>query len=485
MSDGADARRVVVVGGGLAGITAALRCADAGLPVTLLESRPRLGGLAFSFRRGELTVDNGQHVFLRCCDAYRGLLDRLAVSDKVVLQPRLSIDVLRPDGRRARIARLPGVPAPGHLGAALARYGLLSPADRARAVRGALALRMLDPADGRLDIRTLGDFLRSHGQNRAVVDALWGVLSVATLNIDPDDASLALAAKVFRTGVLDHAPAGDVGYADAPLGQLHSDAALAALRGAGVDVRLAHHVQHVEAGEAPSVTVRHRDDVAVVPAAAVVLAVPPRAAFRTVPALAATAAAPAQELGTSPIVNVHVLYDRQVTDLPFAAGVDSPVQWFFDRTVTSGLATRRPGAQYLAVTVSAADEIIDTPSRQVVDQYTAALARLLPESRGATVLDAFVTRERHATFRQSAGSARCRPQTDAAHRSGATNVWLAGSWTDTGWPDTMEGAVRSGVQAAEAIVRGMGARSVAASADVGAHVGADVGAEAGRGAGTR
>lgn len=452
MTGGTDPR-VVVVGGGLAGIAAALHCADAGLPVTLLESRPRLGGLAFSFRRGELSVDNGQHVFLRCCDAYRTLLERLGVADQVVLQPRLSIDVLRPDGRRARLGRLPGVPAPAHLGAALARYRLLAPLDRARAVRGALALRLLDPADTALDARTLGDFLRSHGQNRAVLDALWGVLSIATLNIDPDEASLALAAKVFRTGVLDHAPAGDVGYADAPLGDLHSAAALAALTAAGVDVRLSHHVAQLEGGATPSLAVRHRDGLTTLPAASVVLAVPPRVAFRTLPQLAATAAAPARELGTSPIVNVHVVYDRRVTDLPFAAAVESPVQWFFDRTATSGLAARRPGAQYLAVTVSAADEIIDVPSRDVLDRYLAALARLLPDARDATVLDAFVTRERHATFRQSAGSAHLRPGADAAHRSGLTNVWLAGSWTATGWPDTMEGAVRSGVTAGGAVVR--------------------------------
>ena len=451
-TDLGNPRRVIVVGGGLAGIAAALHCADAGLPVTLLESRPRLGGLAFSFRRGELSIDNGQHVFLRCCDAYRGLLQRLGVTDKVVLQPRLSIDVLRPGGRHAHLGRLPGVPAPAHLSAALVRYGLLSPLDRARAVRGALALRLLDPADAALDARTLGAFLRSHGQNQAVIDALWGVLSIATLNIDPDDASLALAAKVFRTGVLDHAAAGDVGYAAAPLGDLHSDAASAALRAAGVDVRLAHHVQHVESGTAPSVTVRHRDELIELPGAAVVLAVPPRIAFRTLPGLAGTAAAPARELGTSPIVNVHVVYDRKVTELPFAAGVDSPVQWFFDRTDSSGLAQRHPGAQYLAVTVSAADDIIDTPSREVLEQYTAALGRLLPGARDAGVLDAFVTRERHATFRQAAGSARCRPTVDAAHRSGTLNVWLAGSWTDTGWPDTMEGAVRSGVRAGDSVV---------------------------------
>src|ERR1700710_2827583 len=117
----------VVVGGGLAGISAALTLADAGREVVLLEGRPRLGGAAFSFRRGQLTIDNGQHVFLRCCGAYRWLLDRLNVTDRTVLQPRLDIPVLAPGGRSAHLRRTPGVPAPGHLTAALATYSLLSP----------------------------------------------------------------------------------------------------------------------------------------------------------------------------------------------------------------------------------------------------------------------------------------------------------------------------------------------------------------------
>ena len=273
------------------------------------------------------------------------------------------------------------------------------------------------------------------------------MLATATLNIDPDHASLALAAKVFRTGVLDHAPAGDVGYADAPLGTLHHTAALAALQKAGVDVQLGRHVVGVDDDRV--VTVRHRDTVESVRAQQVVLAVPPRAAFAVAPQLADTPAAPAQQLGTSPIVNVHVIFDRRVTDLPFAAGVGTPVQWFFDRTRTSGLQARRPGAQYLAITVSAADAEIDVPARRLAETFTAELRSLLPGARDAEVLDAFVTRERHATFRQEAGSAALRAGVDP----GLGGVFLAGAWTDTGWPDTMESAVRSGVRAAEAVLR--------------------------------
>ena len=439
----ADRHDVVIVGGGLAGISAALRFADCGRSVSLLEGRPRLGGAAFSFRRGELDVDNGQHVFLRCCEAYRWLLRRIGATERTYLQPRLDIPVLDPSGRQGHLGRAPGVPAPAHLGAALSRYALLSPLDRLRAVRGALALRMLSPNDLSLDAHTLGDYLRRHGQNDATIDALWGVVATATINLHPDDASLALAAKVFRTGLLDEATAADVGYATAPLGRLHHDAAARALCAAGVDVRLGQKVGGVEPG------LVHLAEGASLSADAVVLAVPHRDAFALLPELSDTAAAPARELGATPIVNVHVIYERPVTDLPFAAAVRSPVQWIFDRTHSSGLDRVHPGGQYLAVTVSAADDIVDVPAKQLSGRYVAELSRLLPAAARAEVRDAFVTRERRATFRQAAGSAAMRPPTDA----GPDGVWLAGSWTATGWPDTMESAVRSGVRAAESAMR--------------------------------
>ncbi|MGI8881075.1 MAG: hydroxysqualene dehydroxylase HpnE [Jatrophihabitans sp.] len=434
----------VVVGGGLAGIAAALRLADNGRSVLLLEGRNRLGGAAFSFRRGDLSIDNGQHVFLRCCEAYQWLLRRVGAQGDVTMQQRLDIPVLRADGRSARLRRLPGVPAPAHLGGALAGYGLLSPMDRLRAVRGALALKRLDPANPRLDAQTLGGFLRAHGQNDATIAALWGIVATATLNLDPDEASLRLAAKVFRTGLLDHAPAGDVGYARAPLGELHSTKPLRALASAGVEVLLGHRVDSVEPGGIVRATGATGSRAWT--SNTVVLATPHREAFAAAPALATSLAAQAAGLGATPIVNVHVVYDRRVTDLPFAAGVNSPVQWFFDRTDTSGLSAAHPAGQYLAVTVSAAKDEIDQPTRMLTQQFLEELARLLPAAQSAEVIDTFVTRERRATFRQAAGSSALRPTTS----SGFDGVWLAGSWTDTGWPDTMEGAVRSGIIAAEA-----------------------------------
>src|SRR6516225_9237912 len=180
--------------------------------------------------------------------------------------------------------------------------------------------------------------------------------------------------------------------------------------------------------------------------AAVVLAVPHAAAAKVVPA----GALPAETvdawsgLGAAPIVNVHVVYDRKVMDVPFAAAVDSPVQWVFDRTRISGMHARGDDGQYLAISLSAADPYVDVPAAELREQFVPALAELFPAARAANVTEFFVTRERRATFRQVPGTARLRPKAATA----LPGLVLAGSWTDTGWPDTMEGAVRSGLSAA-------------------------------------
>src|SRR5438270_3459308 len=227
----------VVVGGGLAGISAALRLADGGAHVTLLEAKPKLGGLTHSFRRGDLDVDNGQHVFMRCCTSYRALLDRLGVTELTTLQPRLDVAVVRAsDGVRGRLRR-DALPAPLHLARSLSGYSVLSVADRARAVRAALALRRVDRHDLRTDDRSFGDWLSAHGQTTSTSDALWDLVGIATMNARATDASLAIAATVFQIGLLTDADAADLGWSLVPLQQLHGDAAELALASAGAAVR--------------------------------------------------------------------------------------------------------------------------------------------------------------------------------------------------------------------------------------------------------
>ena len=438
--------RTVVIGGGLAGITAALDLLDSGHDVTLVEGRPRLGGATHSFRRAELggiDVDNGQHVFLRCCTDYRQLLRRLRVEHLTMLQPRLDIPVVEPaTGRHARLRRS-DLPAPLHLAPALLRYGLLSPRERVSAARASLALGRLDPSDPAVDATSFGAWLAAHGQSAQAVAALWELVTVATLNLPADEASLSLAATVFQVGLLDSADAGDIGYAQVPLQQLHGEAAMEVLQEAGGLVHLRRKATGI--GTAASGWVVGTD-AGPLEAEAVVLAVPPEQASDLLPQGALPDVTAPRRLGSSPIVNVHVVYDRPVMDAPFVAGVGTPVQWAFDRTRPSGLDPST--GQYVAVSVSAAGDWIGRPAAQVRAVFEPALQEMFPRAREARVLSFVVTRERTATFRQAPGSAALRPGPATA----LPGLYLAGAWTATGWPATMEGAVRSGHAAARALL---------------------------------
>jgi len=446
---GTGGPRVVVVGGGLAGLAAAVACADGGARVTLFEARPRLGGATFSFRREGLWVDNGQHVFLRCCTAYRRFLSRIGADGLTVLQDRMSIPVRSPD--RTGWLRRSGLPAPLHLAGSLARYPFLGPIDRARTVRAAMAMSRLDPDDPDLDRRTFGAWLAEHGQSAAAIESLWNLIALPTLNLDAGQASLALAAKVFRTGLLSQPDAADVGYARVPLSKVHAQPAARALGAAGATVRLHMPVRRIAPVEGDRFDVMAEDGGE--RADAVVVALPHDRVSEVLASGALPDPAAPARLGLSPIVNVHVVYDRRVMDLPFVAGVGSPVQWVFDRTRPSGL----EHGQYLAISLSGADQEIEERSETLRERFLPALEALFPDARRAHVERFFVTREHSATFRQTPGTRALRP----GPVTGIPGLYLAGAWTDTGWPATMEGAVRSGVAAAtQALARLGHARTV-------------------------
>jgi hydroxysqualene dehydroxylase len=431
--------RICVVGGGLAGMAAALDCADAGARVTLIERRRRLGGATWSFRHNDLWLDNGQHVFLRCCTAYRAFLERLGVDDRVRLQSRLDLPVIAPGSRTARLRRSRILPAPAHLAWSLLTYRHLGIRDRLRLGPAALALRRVDVDAAETDRQTFGEWLAAHRQSPAARDALWDLICRPTVNLPADRASLALAAMVFQTGLLTDAAAADIGWAAVPLGELHGDAGRRALEGAGVEVLAGAPATAVDRApsEGAGFTVRVADSQRAADAAVVAV---PHTAVADVAPDAGVGAYPIERLGASPIVNVHVVYDRRVTDLELAAGVGTDVQFVFDRTASAGLGE----GQYLAVSLSAADEYMDRPSDEVKANVVASLAALFPRARAARVVDALVSREPSATFRGGPGVGAARPHSATP----VPGLVLAGAWTATGWPATMEGAVRSGHTAA-------------------------------------
>ena len=481
---------VVVVGGGLAGISAAIELAEAGLRVTLLEARPWLGGATCSFARRGLTIDNGQHAFLRGCVAYRSLLDKLGVTSSVAIQDRLDLTVLAAGGQltqRARPAapapryalgqptepaqltssaqarlRRSGLPAPLHFAPALAGYPLLTAAERAKAAAAALALRFRRPGENDAADLTFGDWLASHGQDENAQRAFWDVLSVAALGLPSGEADLGLAAAAIKT-VLARRPNADIGIPLIPLSRLHAGPAIAALgrlgcrillgvraagcqlsRGGGYEISVAPATTACAgpggAGAADSgigstgaAVLSARPSV--IHAAGVVLAVPAWEAAPLVPAELAADAARWAQLAPAPVVSLHVIYASPVTSLPFAAVLDSPIRWVIDKTGPAGLHT----GQYLAASVPAAGSFVDLPASRLRAELLPELERLFPAATDVAAEDFFITRERRAYIKQMPGAQRLR-----AGQPGLPRLALAGSWTATGWPDTMEGAVRSG-----------------------------------------
>ena len=425
--------RVAVVGGGLAGIAAALSAADAGAQVTLLERRPHLGGLTTSIERDGLSFDNGQHVFLRCCTAYRAFLERIGGSDQVYLQKRLNVPVLGPDGKRSAIWRS-DLPAPFHLAVSLLRYQPLSWKERLRLLGPVLALRRMDPRDPSLDTISFAKWLGKRHQSPQAIDRLWNLIIQPTVNVSSNDASLALATQVFRIGFLDRADGADMGWSKVPLAQLHGENARRALDESGVETLLNTSVTSIS-GSADSFTVETNSGH--VTADRVIVATPPR----TAASLGVVSdVALADELGMSPIVNIHFVFDRKVTDLALCACLDSPIEFLFDRTDASGATS----GQCLVVSLSAADRYMTIGSSELAATFLEELHRLLPRSRDAKVVTSVVTREHGATFRATPGIEARR----AAIASAVPGVFLAGAWCDTGWPATMEGAVRSGNESA-------------------------------------
>ena len=375
------------------------------------------------------------------------------MTGSVAIQDRFDVTVLAPDGP-ARLRRS-ALPSPLHLAGALAS---LPPAVAARAGErraGRARAAAGRPGAARPGQVRLGDLLAARGQSERARRLLWDLFMVSALNIAGDDASVPLAATVVRTGLLGGRGAADIGMATVPLGQLHDTAAGCAAGPAGRDRAPAgqggrhrsgpgggYRVRLTQADPADGEPGDAGDSPATLHADGVVLAVPPARRPGSAPRPGCRRPRAGTRSGTPRSSTCTSSTTQPVMDLPFAAAVDSPVQWVFDRTRPAGL----PTGQYLAVSLSAADEYIDVRSPTLREQFVPALARLFPAAASTEITDFFVTRERRATFRQAPGCARLRPGTATP----VPGLVLAGAWTDTGWPDTMEGAVRSGNNAADA-----------------------------------
>jgi squalene-associated FAD-dependent desaturase len=448
----------VIVGGGLAGLAAAVAAVRRGWSPLVLEKRPYLGGRAFSFidRDTGVEVDNGQHVFLGACTEYIAVLKEIGAWGNVAVQDRLRIPVIRgPITSYLRwssnvpqaFGLLPSLMAFRHLGF-LDKLRIVYGMSRIRGVYRDRASRKSD-----LDRETFDAWLRRHAQNDRTIANLWNLVVLPALNDDISAVSADAGIMLFQTALLGGGEAAVIGYSRVALSRLAGDAATAYIGARCGTVRTSTEVARVvvtAAGRVSEVVTVAGERI---PCEAAVLAVPHHTLPDLLPAelkasgpLSDVALQRAAELGSAPIVGVHIWYDRPVVDDVFVAVLDSPVQWVFN---VDAMHKQSDGsAQHVVISLSGAWKWSQMTRDELRDVFLPEMVRLFPRAAQANVVRFLSVKQVQATFRCTPGSAALRP----GQRTSVPNLFVAGDWTATGWPSTMESAVRSGNLAIAALV---------------------------------
>jgi squalene-associated FAD-dependent desaturase len=449
--------RVAVVGGGLAGLAAGSALAENGFHVTLFERRPYLGGRASSYQHpgtGEV-VDNCQHVLLGCCTNLIEFYRRIGVENKIRWFDQLTF--LEPGGR-ASVIRSSWLPAPFHTAPAFLRATCLNLADKLAVAAAMAALTPLTPGDNG---ETFLAWLRRHGQTDGAINRFWKTVLVSALNEELENVSVRSAAQVIRESFLKSAAAGRMGIPTVPLSDLYSAAGdYICARGGAVEFRC--NVESFRAEPAQvKLLVSGQEQIFDF----VILAVPFDVLCRLLPRT--SAAEPLQQslahFETSPITGIHLWFDRQITELEHAVLLDRTIQWMFHKSKL--FAAGRHGfsdaaasnGSYVELVVSSSKSLVEKSRAEIIDMALKESCEFFPAARDANLIKSTVIKEIHATYSP-------RPGIDA-YRPGSQTAWprvfLAGDWTATGWPATMEGAVRSGYVAAQYVARVAGQRRVA------------------------
>jgi zeta-carotene desaturase len=448
MSTDKHQKTVAIVGGGLAGLAAGCALADAGLRVTLFERRPYVGGRASSYEHpgtGEV-VDNCQHVLLGCCTNLIDFYKRLGVSDKIRWFDELTF--IEPGGRASRMA--PSfLPAPMHNIPAFLSAKMLNAKDKLAIARAMDKMSRGLPEDGEEDFLS---WLRRNKQTEQAIERFWKTVLVSALNEELDRVSVHYAAQVFRESFMKSAAGGRMGLPSIPLSDLYGSA-IEYIRSHGGEVLLRSSVTAISQKQGNvSVTMNAGEQLF----DSVVLAAP----FQTVASLLPKDAAAEpikQQLAhfeSSSITGIHLWFDREITPLPHAVLLDRTIQWMFHKSKFHDGKETAGNGSYVELVVSASKSLIQKSREEILEMATRELAEFFPAVKEATIVKAAVIKEIYATYSVLPGLDKFRPVT----RTPWPRIFLAGDWTATGWPATMEGAVRSGYLAAEALMQGLGQR---------------------------
>lgn len=446
-------RKVIIVGGGLAGLAAGCALADAGFRVQLMERRGYVGGRASSYVHpgtGEI-IDNCQHVLLGCCTNLIDLYRRLGVEKEIRWFDRITF--VEPGGRRSALEPS-GLPAPFHSSLSFLTAKAFSWWDKVSIARGMFAFLGEVPPDSK---QSFADWLEERGQSHGAIERFWKPVMVSALNEELNRISVHYAAQVIRESFLKSPEAGMMGVPMVPLSQLY---------GRAIDYIKKRNGEVMLYSSVSRATWNRETEKWVVGAGkeewdcdALLLAMSFEATAKFLGNVEPSE--PGAQLLTqlhafehSPITGIHLWFDREITDLPHAALLDSPLHWMFHK---NRLQPHREGkGSYVELVISASKSLVNMARQEVIAMAVTELARFFPIVRESKLVKSAVIKEVRATYS-------IRPMLDRL-RHGARSPWprayLAGDWTDTGWPATMEGAVRSGYLAAEAICRSTGEQRV-------------------------
>jgi squalene-associated FAD-dependent desaturase len=455
---------VLVIGGGLAGLSSAIALADAGLQVRLVEKRPHLGGRATSYTLPDGSeVDNCQHVTLGCCTNLADFYARVGAGDKIRFYDKLYF--VDAKGKRSTIEAAP-LPPPLHMMPAFLLFGALTFADKRGIANAMMAIATAGGNPPNIDGISMLDWLQRMKQTRSAIERFWRVVLVSALDEELAQTDARYGIEVFWKAFLGSRSGYRVGIPKVPLADLYDGCRDAVVRKGG-EVRMRANVREIRVSGEKFAGAALADGTETT-ADACICAVPQNEILELLPAeFSAPGAAleGVRQIKSSPITGVHLWYDRRVMTEPFLTLLDHTTQWVFNKTALSETNEKKTGqsntgsgagenadGQYLQLVISASYDLVPKSRQEIIDLCVRELADVLPATRDAKLVKATVVKEVNATFSPGVGVDRFRPQ----QQSPIKNLILAGDWTRTGWPSTMEGAVRSGYLAAEAVLAGFG-----------------------------
>ncbi len=425
----------IVIGGGLAGLATAAALGDAGFQVDLFEARGFLGGRATSYAlsgEGGEVIDNCQHILLRCCLNLMDFYRRLGVADRIKFYKQFYF--IEPGGRISTLGA-GRLPAPVHFTGSFWKLSFLDTRDKLAVARALFAIRREHCRRGDLERITMLDWLREKRQTERAIRRFWSQVLVSAINEDLDRMAAIHGFQVFWLGFLARSNSYEMGVPAVPLGELYGAEAWARIGNVRLHLRAPAERAVIENDAVRAVVVEGVER----SADYYISALP----FERVPAVFPELNLPLAEFEHSPITGVHLWFDRSVTQLAHATLLDRTVQWMFNKS----------GGRYLQIVISASRPLVDMSRNEVVELAVRELAEFLPRVREAKLEKAHVVKEIRATFSPRPGIEALRP----ASATTFGNLFLAGDWTRSGWPATMEGAVRSGYLAAESVAQAAGA----------------------------